>query len=520
LHSTRCGIRRLGHYQEHIIMRQKVLVSSLIGIGVMCGALGGFAMTGAQNVRAALTPEPPAVVAQAQVQTTAPYIPPRAQAYAAVALPDFTSIVAQNGPAVVNISVTEKAEKTGFSFGSQGLPNMGPNDPFSQFFRQFQNQRPQNEAPAHGMGSGFIISPDGIVLTNAHVVDGSTEVIVKLTDQREFKAKVLGSDRASDVAVLKIDAKDLPVVRLATNDDVKVGEWVLAIGSPFGFENTATSGIVSAKSRSLPDENYTPFIQTDVAVNPGNSGGPLFNMKGEVIGINSQIYSRSGGYQGLSFAIPMNVVLGVKDQLIQHGSVSRGRIGVAIQGVNAGLAESFGMKRATGALVSSVEDGGPADKAGIKAGDVILKFNGKEIARSADLPLLVSSTAPGTTARLEILRDGASRTVDVTVTKLKNDKVAANDNGSESHGRLGVEVRKLNPDEQKEAGVHGGLLVENASGPAASAGIQPGDVILSINGAPVNTGEQLKSLLAKSGRHIALLIQRDDQKVFVPVDLG
>jgi serine protease Do len=486
-------------------MRQKILVRSLIAVGVLSAAIGGFAMTGSQNIHNVANTSPPAMVA-----TRAPS--------AAVALPDFSSIVEQNGPAVVNISVTQKAQKTALNM--QDMPGMDPDNPLSQFFRQFKTPRPQNNAPMRGEGSGFIISPDGIVLTNAHVVDGASEVIVKLTDKREFKAKVLGVDKASDVAVLRIAAKDLPTVRLAVNDEVKVGEWVLAIGSPFGFENSATSGIVSAKARSLPDENYIPFIQTDVAVNPGNSGGPLFNMKGEVIGINSQIYSRSGGYQGLSFAIPTSVVLSVKDQLLEHGSVSRGRLGVTIQNVNQALADSFGLKKAGGALISSVEDGGPAAKAGLKTGDVILKFNGKEVGSSAELPVLVSTTRPNSVATLEIMRNGSLRTVEVTVTKLENDKVAAADENSGEHGRLGVAVRKLKPDEQKQAGVHGGVLVEDSSGAAADAGIQPGDVILSLNGTPVNSGEQLKSLLAKAGKHVAILVQREDRKMFVPVELG
>lgn len=489
-------------------MRQKVLVRSLIAVGVLCAALGGFAMTGTRNVETALnTGAPPAVVA-----TRAPS--------AVVALPDFSAIVEQNGPAVVNISVTGKAQKTAFEMENEQGPGMDPNDPFFQFFRQFRMPHQQNNVPTRGLGSGFIISPDGVVLTNAHVVDGASEVIVKLTDRREFKAKVMGVDKGSDIAVLKIAAKDLPTVRLAASDEVKVGEWVLAIGSPFGFENSATSGIVSAKSRSLPDESYIPFIQTDVAVNPGNSGGPLFNMKGEVIGINSQIYTRSGGYQGVSFAIPTSVVLSVKDQLLEHGSVSRGRLGVTIQNVNQALAESFGLKKASGALVSSVEEDGPAAKAGIKAGDVILKYNGKEVATSADLPVMVSTTRPNSVAKLEVMRNGSTHNIDVTLAQIKNDKVADNDDGSGDHGRLGVSVRKLTPEEQKQVGAHGGVLVQDATGAAASAGIQPGDVILSLNGTPVSSGEQLKSLLAKSGKHIALLVQREDQKMFVPVELG
>jgi serine protease Do len=295
---------------------------------------------------------------------------------------------------------------------------------------------------------------------------------------------------------------------------------VVAIGSPYGFENSATSGIVSAKSRTLPGDSYVPFIQTDVAVNPGNSGGPLFNMKGEVVGINSQIYTRTGGYQGLSFAIPIHVALHVKDQLVQHGSVTRGRLGVTIQDVNQALADSFGLKQPAGALVSAVEKGSAAAKAGLQPGDVILRYNDKDIMISSELPVLVANTAPGTADRLDVMRKGETMHIDVTVGELKNAKVAAADVAGQDHGRLGVVVRPLNPDEQKQAGVTGGLVVENATGPAANAGIQPGDMILSVNGTPVRSVEQLQSLLSKTGKHVALLVQRDDMKRFVAVDIG
>jgi serine protease Do len=363
------------------------------------------------------------------------------------------------------------------------------------------------------------VSPDGVILTNAHVVDGATEVTVKLTDRREFRAKVLGSDKPSDVAVLKIDATGLPTVKLGNSSNEKVGEWVLAIGSPFGFENSVTAGIVSAKSRSLPDGTYIPFIQTDVAVNPGNSGGPLFNMKGEVIGINAQIFTHTGGYQGLSFAVPIDLAIKVKDQLQQFGKVSRGRLGVTIQEVNQQLADSFGLKRPGGALVASVEEDGPAAKAGIKAGDVILKFDGHAISSSSELPAQVADVKPGAKATLEISRNGASKEIEVKLGELKATNVASADPSNSEHGRLGLAVRPLNPDERKQVGSNA-LVVEEASGPAARAGIQPGDLLLSVNGTPVQSVAQLRALVAKSGKTLALLIQRDDGKIFVPVDLG
>jgi serine protease Do len=487
-------------------MRYKILVRSLIAAGMLSAAgLGGYIAESNSTLYSAVA-----------AGNSAPAAAVNAQPGARVAVPDFTTIVEQNGAAVVNISVTGKGER----IAAADTQQMDPNDPFSEFFRQFRGQMPREQGPTHGLGSGFIVRADGIILTNAHVVADATDVIVKLTDKREFKAKVIGIDKMSDVAVIKIDANNLPVVKLDRADDVKVGEWVLAIGSPYGFDNTVTSGIVSAKARTLPGDTYTPFIQTDVAVNPGNSGGPLFNMKGEVIGINSQIYSRSGGYQGLSFAVPIDVALKVQDQLLQHGHVTRGRLGVGIQDVNQALAESFGLKKPAGALVGSVEKDSPAAKAGLMPGDVIVRFNDKEITSSSELPVLVANIAPGSVARLDVMRKGETKRVDVTVGELKNAKVAAVDVAGEGNGRLGVAVRELTRDEQKAVGVTGGLVVENATGAAATAGIQPGDVILSVNNTPVQSVKQLQALLSKAGKRIALLVQREDAKMYVPVDLG
>jgi serine protease Do len=481
-------------------MKQKMLVRSLIAAGVIAVGVGGLAK---YDVSVFTHADAAPVVATASAQSAA-------------ALPNFTGIVARYGPAVVNISVTNNVNKVN---AAPAMPNLSPNNPFYQFFRQFRVPLPQGEIPTHAEGSGFIISPNGIILTNAHVVDDASSVTVKLTDRREFKAKVIGIDKPSDVAVLKINASNLPTVTLDRAHNVKVGQWVIAIGSPFGFDNSVTAGIVSAKYRTLPDDTYVPFIQTDVAVNPGNSGGPLFNTKGQVIGINSQIYSRSGGYQGLSFAIPIDVALNIEQQLLQHGSVTRGHLGVAIQDVNQGLADSFGMKQPTGALIASVDKSGAAAKAGLKAGDVILSYNGTKIESSSRLPLLVADTTPGTTVKLEVLRNGKTRQFEVTVGAARGTKLASANATAHDQGRLGVVVRRLNPDEQKQAGV-GGVVVENVSGPAANAGIQPGDIILSLNGTPVTSSAQLKQLAANAGKHVALLVQRDDARIFVPLDLG
>ncbi len=428
-------------------------------------------------------------------------------------LPDFSSIVEANKGAVVNITVTGN-EKT---VARSPFPEFG-NDPFFEFFRRFQIPAPQT--PRRGQGSGFVVSPEGVILTNAHVVDGASEVTVKLSDRREFKAKVAGVDKQTDVAVLRIDAKGLPTVKLADSSGVRVGEWVLAIGSPYGFENTVTAGIVSATSRALPDGTYVPFIQTDAAVNPGNSGGPLFNMKGEVIGINSQIFSQTGGYQGLSFAIPIEVAAKVKDQLIAHGRVERGRIGVTIQEVTQPLAESFGLERPAGALVSSVEPGGPAAKAGIQAGDVILALNGRKVERSSELPPLVADVKPGAKARFEVWRKGERKEIAVTVGELKADAVAAAADTDAGGGKLGVAVRPLTDEEKREAELADGLVVEGVGGPAAKAGIRRGDVILSVNGTQVKNVEQLRTVISGAGKTVALLVQRNDARIFIPVEIG
>jgi serine protease Do len=425
--------------------------------------------------------------------------------------PDFSQLAEQAGPAVVNISVTQKA----VAASGDDLP-LDKSDPMYEFFKRFRGQQGQGaqprQAPRHGVGSGFIVSPDGYILTNAHVVDGAKVVDVKLTDRREFIAKVIGSDPKSDVALIKIDAKDLPVVKIGRVKDVKPGQWVVAMGSPFGFENSVTAGIVSAKSRSLPGDGYTPFIQTDVAVNPGNSGGPLFDMDGNVIGINSQIYSQTGGYMGLSFAIPIDVAMHVKDQLQKHGKVTRGRIGVAVQNVNQSLAQSFGMKKPEGALVSSVEDNSPAAKGGIKAGDVILGWNDASVDESSALPGLVADTAPGQSAKVRVWRDGKEQTLSVTVGTVpsEKEKVASAESPASNSGKLGLTVQSSDE----------GLVVQDASGPAAEAGVQQGDVILAVNNHPVKSAKELRGLVDKAGKHVALLVQRDDAKIYVAVDLG
>jgi len=352
------------------------------------------------------------------------------------------------------------------------------------------------------------------------VVEGADEVRVKLTDRREFKGQVMGIDHVTDVAVVKIDATGLSTVKFADPSTLRVGEWVLAIGSPFGFENTVTAGIVSATSRSLPEGSYVPFIQTDAAVNPGNSGGPLFNMRGEVIGINSQIYSGTGGYMGLAFAIPIDVASNVEQQLIQYGKVERGRIGVAIQEVNASLAKSFGLDKPQGALLSSVESGGPADKAQLKTGDVILSFNGKAVETSSQLPPMVAAMKPGTKASVEIWRNGKKQNMTVTVGEMPTERVASAQPKPDDGAKFGLAVRPLSPDERSQLGGEQGLLVEQASGPAAKAGLRPGDVILAVNGTPVKSVDDLKRSVNKSNNTAALLIRRGASSLFVPLDIG
>ena len=437
---------------------------------------------------------------------------------ASVALPDFAEIVASPGPAVVNISVTGTSQAPGL-----GIPDFGSDFPFPDFFRRFQIQPPQGKMPIQGQGSGFIVSSDGVVLTNAHVVADADEVLVRLTDKREYKAKVAGIDKQTDVAVLRIDAKDLPTVKIGDPQKVRVGEWAIAIGSPFGFENSVTAGIVSAKSRSLPAEGYVPFMQTDVAINPGNSGGPLFNTRGEVIGINSQIYSRNGGYQGLSFAIPIDVAMDVERQLLSKGKVTRGRLGILIQEVNQALADSFGLDSPKGALVASVEPNSPASRAGIQPGDVIIKCSGHEIGRSSELPPLVAGTAPGGDATVEIWRQGKAKQLSITVGDLKTaDTGSKFDEASDKPSlALGLAVRPLRENEAVEADGVRGLKVEAVNdGPAAKAGIQAGDVILAVNGGSVTNGDELRERVSKAGNKLALLILRGDRKMYVPIKVG
>ncbi len=480
--------------------------------------------------------------ARAQLATPVAVAAAPAASPATVALPDFSSITSRYGPAVVNISVSgmrKAVEDDGDNSPAarqRGAQGMDPNDPAFEFFRRFGfpfpgmpgmpgmgGEQRQRAVPMRGEGSGFIIDANGIVLTNAHVVKGATDVTVKLTDRREFRAKVLGADSKTDIAVLKIDAHDLPTVKLGNSHDLKVGDWVLAIGSPFGFENTVTAGVVSAKGRSLPDDSYVPFIQTDAAVNPGNSGGPLFNAAGEVVGINSQIYSRSGGFQGLSFAIPIEVATRVEQQIVATGRVEHARLGVAVQEVNQTFADSFKLPRPQGALVANVDGGGPADKAGLRVGDVILKINGQAIVASGDLPAYVGQQSPGAKVQMEVWRQGRTETLAATLGNAndKAAKVAGNDEAV-GKGQLGLTLRPLQPDEAQAAGVPKGqgLLIEGVRGPAAMAGVQSGDVLLAINGTPVKDVEQVRAAMAHAGKSMALLIERDGDKIFVPVRLG
>lgn len=460
-------------------------------------------------------------------------VPTRATTVAAVlptvpsGAPDFSAITERYGAAVVNISVsgvhTASADEEGPAARGVLPPGVDPNDPFFEFFRGFQGPhgpRGQDRELVRGLGSGFIISPDGLIMTNAHVVRDASEVIVKLTDRREFKAKVLGFDAKTDVAVLKIDAKDLPSVPLGSSRDLKVGEWVLAIGSPFGFENSVTAGVVSAKGRNLPDDSLVPFIQTDVAVNPGNSGGPLFNSRGEVVGINAQIYSQSGGYQGLSFAIPIELASQVKDQIVATGKAQHARLGVTIQEVNQTLAESFRLEKPEGALVSGVESGGPADQAGLKVGDVIRRVNDQPIVASGDLPALIGQAKPGEQVQLDIWRQGRAEHLRARLgdANARKAQVARADEGA-SQGKLGLALRALQPQEKQEAGVSAGLLVQDVAGAAERAGVQPGDVLMAINGMPVRSIEEVRAAVAKADKSVALLIQRDGDTIFVPVRL-
>jgi len=486
--------------------------SRLILALVTAGVIGGAGVSALEGHNAQAAPLPAATA------TTTTGIP--------VALPDFSQITQKAGPAVVNISVVGTKDDSDSVAASDDGPFNG--DPFAEyFFRRFggaqggKMPKRAQEQPVRGQGSGFIISADGTILTNAHVVKGAKEITVKLTDRREFKAKVLGADPKTDIAVLKIEGKNLPVVALGSTNDLKVGEWVLAIGSPYGFENTVTAGVVSAKGRSLPDDSAVPFIQTDVAVNPGNSGGPLFNSRGEVVGINSQIYSRTGGFQGLSFAIPIDLATKIKDKIVATGKVEHAKLGVVVQEVNQSLADSFKLDTPEGALVADVEKGGPADKAGLQTGDVIRKIEGKPVVSSGDLPAAISLASPGDKVQLEVWRKGSMQEITARLGNAadKGTQVASAKDAA-AKGKLGLALRPLEPQERQEAGVDGGLVVAQVAGPAAIAGVQPGDLLLAINGTPIKSIEQVREAVARSDKSVALLVQRGEEKIFVPVRIG
>jgi serine protease Do len=443
-------------------------------------------------------------------------------------LPDFTELYEQQGPAVVSIDVTQNARR-------QQMPDISEDDPFYEFFRRFgqipRGQPHPREFEQQSTGSGFILAADGYVLTNAHVVDDASEVTVKLTDKREFRAKVIGTDKRTDVALLKIDATGLPKVTIGDPDKLRVGEWVAAIGKPFGLENTITAGIVSAKGRELPNENLVPFIQTDVPINPGNSGGPLFNLKGEVVGINSLIFSRTGGYMGLAFAIPIDVAMNVVKQIQDKGRVTRGRIGVQIQEVSRETADAFGLAKASGALVNSVEKGGPADKAGVEAGDIIVKVDGRPVNTSSELPRIVTQIKPGSKITLQLWHKGATKDVAVTVAELKEDEAprparrAAPGKEKAKPNRMGLVLSDLTDEQKKELEIKNGVVVEDIRG-TARGDIQPGDVILAVisRGATIEAKnvEQVNALIAKleKGSSVTFQLRRGEQQFFSTIRLG
>jgi serine protease Do len=510
--------------KEHFIMQLKNTTLALSASGLFaCGAVAGWVGPGlfdAGNVAAAET-----------ASSTAPAPIPLASA------PNYRAIVAQNRAAVVTITSKGMESTSGDDEGdsnddSNGDSN-GPsadngqfgqnspfgNDPFFRFFRELPNQ-PHN-VPVESLGSGFIIKSDGVILTNAHVVRNATHVTVKLADNREYRAKVVGLDKSTDVAVLKIDARDLPTVRLGNSEQLQVGDYVLALGAPYGLTETASAGIVSAIGRELQNQNV-PFIQTDVAVNPGNSGGPLFDEHGNVVGINSQIYSNTGGFQGVSFAIPIDLAVHDEQQIVKYGKVQHARLGVEVQAVTQALARSFNLNAPQGALVAQVEPNSPAAHAGVQTGDVILRLNGKAVSDSGSLASQVSEMAPGSSATLDIWRSGKNLTLNVTLGNAAStpSELQANNDSSNLHGKLGLAVRPLTSDEKQQAGVPSGLLVEHSTGPAADAGIQPGDIVLSADGTPLASADQLRKIVSTHKNAIALLVQHGNQRIFVPVQLG
>jgi serine protease Do len=504
----------------------KRLMLALCAAGIIGGSVGAIAINHNNAVANAAVERAPTVVAAAPAPSSAALV---GAPLSTVALPDFTRIAAQQGKAVVNILVAGGTKTAARGGGAgDGMPGRDPNHPLDEFFKQFQNpryggERGGREAPVFGAGSGFIVSPDGVILTNAHVVQGANEVTVKLQDRREFRAKVLGSDPRTDVAVLKIDAKGLPVAPIGKSKSVLVGEWVLAIGSPYGLESSVTAGVVSAIGRSISDGNV-PFIQTDVAVNPGNSGGPLFNARGEVVGINSQIYSQTGGYQGLSFSVPIDLAVRIKDQIVATGKAQHVELGVSVQEVDKRFADSFKLESVEGALVLSVERGGPAERAGIKSGDVIRTANGTPIVGPGDLPAMMTLAKPGDKVVLDVWRNGTLVRVNATlgnaVEKPRRGQIDDVASVVDNSTRLRLSLRQLKPIERRQSGIAASLLIEDASGAAEMAGIEPGDVLISVNGRPVNSVAQVREIVAKASKSVALLIQRGGEKIFIPVRIG
>jgi len=494
-------------------MQLKKVTYALIAAGIGAGVATGYSHFDARALGSAQAATAPSSIVAPAVAGTA-----------AANLPDFTALVDRAGPSVVNISVVGSAKK-----GMQGAPDEEDDDEEAappDLFKRFgipngpggQGARPQQQT--RGLGSGFIVSPDGYIVTNAHVVDGASEVTVKLTDRREFTAKVIGSDKRTDVALIKIDAANLPALDINANPAIRKGEWVIAIGSPFGFESSVSAGVISGVHRALPNGQMVPFIQTDVAVNPGNSGGPLLNAAGQVVGVNSQIYSRSGGYMGLSFAIPADIAAKVANQLKTSGKVAHGRLGVGIQGMDQTLAQSFGLKDSSGALVGNVEKGSPAEKAGFKPGDVIRSIDGVAMVDSTDITSRIGNAAPGSKLAIDVWRDGKTVALTATVGALDDGKIAKADaDAGEPKGKLGVAVRPLSPEEQKASG-KAGLVVEKSGGAAAKAGVQPGDLIVGVGSTRVTTVEELRAQVDKAGKTAALLIEREGRQIYVPVKVS
>jgi serine protease Do len=476
-------------------------------------ALSGLALSACSPKASTAVPPVASTPTVAPAVTTAPLV---------TGLPDFTALVERYGPAVVNVQVVEGRRN------ARGEDGFSQNDPFGDFFRRFGIPNPQgpgqprNTPPQRGVGSGFIVTSDGYIMTNAHVVRDATEVVVKMTDRREYPAKVVGIDDRTDVAVIKIEGKNLPIVRIGNPDSLRPGQWVVAIGSPFGMENSVTAGIVSATARNLQTERYVPFIQTDVAVNPGNSGGPLFNLNGEVVGINSQIYSQSGGYMGLSFAIPIDVANNVRTQLVAKGKVTRGMIGVNLSPMDAAQAEAFGLDRPRGALIGAVVKGGPAEKAGLKEGDIIIGVDGRRIDSDIELPSVISNIQPGKDTELEIWRNRGARKIVARVAELREDgdnspTVSGGGSRAPETASLGLTVRPLQPEDRQDVDTDGSLVVEDVDGPSARAGIRPGDIVLGVNGTRVKSTAELAAAVKRGGKVVSLLIQRGDRQYFIPV---